>query len=135
LQQTLEKTNKFNIKTHHIFIDFKATNDTITRNKIYVIIAELDFPTKRIRLTKATLKTIKCCVKIQNDCSGPFETQQELIQRDVLSTLLFNVVFEAIVRRTKLHTTGTIFKKQAQLLAYSDDINIVGRSLEAVWDA
>jgi hypothetical protein len=43
-------------------------------------------------------------------------------QRDVLSTLLFNVVLEAIVRRAKLQTTGTIFNKQAQLLAYADDI-------------
>jgi hypothetical protein len=31
--------------------------------------------------------------------------------------------------------TGTIFNKQTQLLAYADDIDIVGRTLEAVRDA
>jgi hypothetical protein len=30
---------------------------------------------------------------------------------------------------------GTIFNKQTQLLAYADDIDIVGRTLEAVRDA
>jgi hypothetical protein len=47
--------------------DFKAAYDKITRNEIYVIMAELDFPTKLIRLIKATLPTVKCCFKIQHD--------------------------------------------------------------------
>jgi hypothetical protein len=51
-----------------------------------------------------------------------------------ISTLLFHVVLEAIVRRAKLQTTSTIFNKQTQLLAYADDIDIVGISIEAVRD-
>jgi hypothetical protein len=96
--------------------------------------AELDFYTKLIRLTKATLTTVKCCVNIKNDCSDSFETRQGFRQGDVLSTLPFNVVIEAVVRRAKLQTTGTIFNKQTQLLGYADDIDIVGRSLEAIRD-
>jgi hypothetical protein len=30
---------------------------------------------------------------------------------------------------------GTIYNKETQLLVYVDDINIVGRSQPAVWDA
>jgi Tfp pilus assembly protein PilE len=41
----LEKINVFNITNHHLFIDFKVAYDTITRNEIYVIMAELNFPT------------------------------------------------------------------------------------------
>jgi hypothetical protein len=78
--------------------------------------------------------TVKCCVKIQNDCSDPFEAWQGLRQGDVLWTLLFNVVLEAIVWRPKLHKTGTIFNKQAQLLGYADDADTISRSLEAVRD-
>jgi hypothetical protein len=73
-----------------------------------------------------------CCVKIQNDCSESFETRQGLRQGDVLSTLLFNVVPEVIVRRVNLQTTGTIYNKETQLLAYADDIDIVSRSQSAV---
>jgi hypothetical protein len=76
-----------------------------------------------------------CCVKIQNDCSESFETRQGLRQGDVLSTLVFNVVLEVIVRRTNLQTTGTIYNKETQLLAYADDLDIVGRSQTAVRDA
>jgi hypothetical protein len=97
--------------------------------------SELNFPTKLIRLTKATLTIVTCCVKIQNDCSESFETRQGLRQRDVLSTLLFNVVLEVIVRRANLQTTGTIFNKKTQLLTYSDDVDIVGRSQPAVRDS
>jgi hypothetical protein len=97
--------------------------------------SELNFPTKLIRLTIATLTIVTCCVKIQNDCSESFETRQVLGQGDVLSTLLFNVVLEVIVRRANLQTTGTIYNKETQLLAYTDDIDIVGRCQSAVRDA
>jgi hypothetical protein len=43
-------------------------------------------------------------------------------------------VLEVIVRRVKLQTTGTIYNKETQLLAYADDIDIVGRSQSAVRD-
>jgi hypothetical protein len=97
--------------------------------------SELNFSTKLIRPTKATLIIVTCCVKIQNDCSESFETRQGLRQGDVLSTLLFNVVLEIIVRRANLQTTGTIYNKETQLLTYADDIDIVGRSQSADRDA
>jgi hypothetical protein len=53
----------------------------------------------------------------------------------LLSTLLSNVVLEVIVRRANLQTTGTIYNKETQLLAYADDIDIVGRSQSAVRNA
>jgi hypothetical protein len=112
LRQILEKCNEFNITTHHLFIDFKAAYDTIIRHEVYVGVSQLKFPKKLIRITKATLTIVTCCVKIQNDFSESFETRQELRQGDVLSTLLFNVVLEVIVRQANLQTTGTIYNKK-----------------------
>jgi hypothetical protein len=99
LREILEKLNECNITTHHLFIDFKVAYDTIIRNESYVGMSELNFPTKLIRLTKRTLTIVICCVKIQYDCSEPFETREGLRQGDVLSTLFFNVVLEFIERR------------------------------------
>jgi hypothetical protein len=48
---------------------------------------------------------------------------------------IFNVVLEVIVWRANLQITGTIYNKKTQLLAYADDIDIVGRSQSAVWGA
>jgi hypothetical protein len=78
---------------------------------------------------------VTCCVKIHNNCSESFETQPGLRQVDVLSTLLLNVVLEVIVRRANQQTTGTIYNKETQLLAYADHIDIVGRSQSAVRNA
>jgi hypothetical protein len=64
-----------------------------------------------------------------------FKIRQALRQADVFSTLLFNVVLEVIVRRANLQTTGTLYNKETQLLAYADDIDIDGRSQSAVRDA
>jgi hypothetical protein len=72
-RQKLEKCNEFNVTTHHLFIDFKTACDTIIRNEIYVGMSELNFPTKLIRLTKATLTIVIYCVKIQNKCSKSFD--------------------------------------------------------------
>jgi hypothetical protein len=113
----------------------QAAYDTIIRNEVYVGISEPNFSTTLIRLTKATLTIVICCVKIQNDCCKSFEIRQGLRQGDVLSKLLFNVVLEVIVRRANLHTAGTIYNKETQLLAYADDIDIVGRSQSAVRNA
>jgi Reverse transcriptase (RNA-dependent DNA polymerase) len=97
--------------------------------------SELNFPTKLLRLTAATLNTVLCCVKIQNDFSEYFETRQGLRQGDVLLMLIFNVVLESIVRRAKFQTNGTIFNNQTQILGYTDDIEIIGRSQAAVREA
>jgi hypothetical protein len=104
---------ELNITNHHLFIDFKAAYNNTTRNEIYGIMAEL-IPTKLIHLSKATLTTVKCCFKIQND---PFEMRQRLRLEEVLSTLLFKVVLEAMLQ---LQMTSTIFNMQTQLHAVHD---------------
>jgi sorting nexin-29 len=79
----------------------------------------LGIPGKPIKLTKMTMKTVQCSIKIQNDISEQLETNKGLWQGDTLACLLFNVVLEKVMR-------DTIYKKSIQVLAYADDINIIG---------
>jgi sorting nexin-29 len=72
------------------------------------------------------MKTVQCSVKIQNDISEQFETNKGLRQADALACLLFNVVLEKVMRDAGILNSGTIYNKSTQVLAYADDINIIG---------
>jgi hypothetical protein len=120
------------ITTHHLFIDFKATYDTIIRNEVYVGMSELNFPTKLIRLTKATLTIVTCCVKIQNDCSESFETR--LLRIKTGRRIIYSV-FQCRAGSYRTTSKPTNNRHNLQLLAYADDIDIVGRSQSAVRNA
>jgi len=49
--------------------------------------------------------------------------------------LLFNLALEKVVRNAGIQTSGTIFYKSVQLLAYADDIDIIARSRMALKEA
>ena len=82
-----------------------------------------------------TLDNVKSRVRIRNKLSGHFETVDGLRQGDPLSTLLFNITLEKAVRGVNIDKHGTIFIKSGQLLAYADDIDIMGRNIMTVKDA
>ena len=53
-------------------------------------------------------------------------------QGDPLSCDLFNFLMESVLRKAGVHRNGTIFYKSVQLLAYADDIDIIGRTMRDV---
>jgi sorting nexin-29 len=55
-----------------------------------------------------------------------------LRQGDAIALLLFNIVLEIAIGRWKLETCGTIFDKCSQIVAYADDVFIMGRWLQDV---
>ena len=135
IRQILEKTKEYNIDTYHLFIDFKAAYDSINREKLLEAMLEFNIPNKLISLTRMTLKGFLCRVKISSSLSEPFFTEKGLRQGDSLSCLLFNIALEKAVRDSGINTSGTILQRTVQLLAFADDINIIGRSKRSVIDA
>ena len=128
LRQILEKTKEFNIETHHLFIDFRSAYDSVKRKELYIAMREFEIPEKLIRLTKMTMEKSQNSVKIQTDITDPFQTWNGLRQGDSLSCLLFNLVLEKIVRDAGIQLRGNIYYKSVQLLAYADDVDIIGRT-------
>jgi hypothetical protein len=135
VRQVIQKSYEMKTETDHLFIDFKAAYDTINREQLWGIMAEFGFPHKLIRLLKATLEGVTSCVKIEGCLSGSFVSEVGLRQGDGISTMLFNVALEGIVRRSGIEKSGSIFKKSTQLLGFADDIDIIGRNIRSVKEA
>jgi sorting nexin-29 len=55
-----------------------------------------------------------------------------LRQGEAVASLLFNVVLEIAVRRSKVETRGTICDKCSQIVEYADDVVIMGRRIKDV---
>ena len=100
--------------------------------------SEFGIPAKLIRLCKMTLSNTSCSVLIGKHLTAPFDTKRGFRQGDSLSCDFFNLMMEKIIRAADLRSTGTIFYKSFMLLAYADDIDIIGlkqRDVSAAFSA
>src|SRR6202012_3149167 len=98
IRQIMEKAWEYNITIHQLFVDFIQAYDSIDRPALFAIMEEFGFPRKLINLTKATLTDTKCKVLIQNILAASFDINTGLRQGDKLSTLLFNLALEKVIR-------------------------------------
>jgi len=135
LRQILKKTKEFGIETHHLFIYFKSAYDTIKRDQLYNAKSEFNIPNKLIRLTRMTMDNTKSQARIQSDLSDSIITKKGLRQGDPLACLLFNLALEKVIRNPGIQTSGTIFYKSVQNLAYADGVDIIARSRTALKEA
>jgi hypothetical protein len=120
-----EKCNAFGIETHYLFIDFRAAYDSIDRSNLYVAMEEFQIPRRRIALVKATMRNTLCQIRIQNLLSDRIHIKNGVRQGDALACLLFNIVPKKVVRDLGVNIRESIFYKSVQILAYSDDIDII----------
>jgi sorting nexin-29 len=133
--QILEKCSEHGKDTHHLFIDFKTAYDSIDRRRLYAAMEELNIPQKLIALVKAALSNTQCQVKIQNRFSETLNVKNGVQQGDALGCLLFNIALGKVIRDAAVNIKGTTFYKSIQILAYADDIDIIGRTKSATIEA
>jgi hypothetical protein len=91
----------------------------------------MGIPMKLVKLTRAALKSVRSRVKIQGITSEIFEAKRGLRQGDSLSCYLFNVALERVIRDAKLDIRGNIYTRPVPIMAYADDLVIVGRTIQS----
>ena len=94
--------------------------------------SEFGIVAKFIGLCKMTLSNTNCSVLVEKDLTSPLDTKRVFTQDDFLSCDFFNSVMERIVPAADLRNSGTLFHKSFMLLAYADDIDIIGLNRRAV---
>jgi len=74
----------------------------------------------------------KATIRVDNQYTSMFPITNGVRQRHALSSILFDLVLEAILQ--KMNITGHIGTKSTQILAYADDVTIMRRSVNAFKD-
>ena len=117
LKQIMVGNYEYESPTHLLLVDFKRAYDTVNRTKLINILRELDIPEKLINLIKMTLKNTISRVKVKGKTSDSFNVKQGLRQGDLLSTTLFNLVLESIIKKSDINRKGLLFNTSHQCLA------------------
>jgi len=113
-----------------LFIDFKQAFDSVNRNRMLNDLLILGIPKKLVQLIGVTMAGSMATVSVDNQYTSMFPITNGVRQGDALSSILFDLVLEAILQ--KMNVTGHIGTKSTQMLAYADDVAIMCRSKNAL---
>jgi hypothetical protein len=124
------KKQEYNEAVHQLFIDFKKAYESERREVLYHILVEFGVTMKLVGLIKMCSKETYSKVRIDKHLSDSFSIQNGLKQGDALSILIFNHALEYTIRKVQRNQVGLKLNGTHQLLAYADDVNLLGDNID-----
>jgi hypothetical protein len=99
---------------------------------LYKILIEFGIPRKLLRLIKMSLTETYSRVPLGKNVTDRFPFRNGLKQGDALSPMLFNFALEYAIMRVQVNQDGLKLNGTHKLLAYPDDVNILGGSIHSL---
>jgi hypothetical protein len=104
----------------------------VRREVLYNILIEFGIPMKLVRLIIMCLNETYSKVRIGKHLPDRFPIQNGSKQGDALSLLLFKFASEYSKRKVQENRAGLKFNGTHQLLAYADDVNLLGDNIDII---
>jgi hypothetical protein len=121
---------EYNETVHQPFTVFKKSYDSGRKELLYNVLIEFGIHIKLVRLIEMCLKETYSKIRIGKHLFESFPIQNGLKQGDASSQLLFNFALEYVIRKVQENQMGLKLSGKHQLLAYADDVNLLGNSID-----
>ncbi|CAM4844407.1 unnamed protein product [Rotaria magnacalcarata] len=111
LKLCMEKRREFNKPLFMCFIDISKVYDSVNRELLWKVCRQYGISEKLVNLLKMLYTNSKAKVKVNDEFSDSFEIYNGVMQGGIPSPILFNILFDFIIRKVieEADVTGVQF--------------------------
>ena len=130
---SLKKTREFQKNIYFYFIDYAKAFECVNHNKLWKILKEMGIPDHLICLSRHLYASQEATVRTGHGTTNWFQIGKGVCQCYILSTCLFNVYAEYIMKNAGLEAAQAkikIARRNINNLRYADDTTLTAESKE-----